>query len=121
MIRFISIYFNLTDARDLIRFDALHNIFKSASVVLTNKIPIHTTLTTMSTPTPTASSISSSSNLRSLIYEVVDGKPTLQVLDQLLLPAEKKYITVPNIQTAWSVIHKMQIRGKHRASCKLKT
>jgi methylthioribose-1-phosphate isomerase len=63
----------------------------------------------MSTPT------ASSSNLRSLIYEVVDGKPTLQVLDQLLLPAEKKYISVPNIQTAWSVIHKMQIRGKNRA------
>jgi hypothetical protein len=78
----------------------------------------------MSTPTtPTAdssssSSSSSSSNLRSLIYETaVDGKPpTLQVLDQLLLPQEKKYIPVPNVQTAWSVIRNMQIRGTYRRS-----
>jgi methylthioribose-1-phosphate isomerase len=65
----------------------------------------------MSTPTP------NNDNLRSLIYEIVDGKPTLQVLDQLLLPKEKKYISVPNIQTTWSVIQKMQIRGKNKLSC----
>jgi methylthioribose-1-phosphate isomerase len=70
----------------------------------------------MSTPTPTATTATSgnNSNLRSLIYEIVDGKPNLQVLDQLLIPAEKKYIPVPNIQTTWSVIRKMQIRGKSR-------
>lgn len=53
--------------------------------------------------------------LQSLVYtgvsESPDGKPTLRVLDQLLLPAEKTYIAVPNIQSAWQVIHKMQIRG----------
>jgi len=59
-----------------------------------------------------ATTTTSSSNLRSLIYEVTaDGKPSLQVLDQLLLPAEKVYVNVSNIQTTWSVIQKMQIRG----------
>lgn len=48
-------------------------------------------------------------NLQSLIYS--SDPPTLQVLDQLLLPHEKAYIDVPDTDTAWSVIHKMQIRG----------
>jgi hypothetical protein len=68
--------------------------------------------TTMSTLTPTETPASTTaSSLRSLIYENVNGKPTLQVLDQLLIPAEKTYIPVPNLQTTWSVIRKMQIRG----------
>ena len=46
-----------------------------------------------------------------LIYKSGD-QPSLQVLDQLLLPYEKKYIDVPDIQTTWSVIRNMQIRGK---------
>jgi len=49
-------------------------------------------------------------NLQSLIY-TTDPVPKLQVLDQLLIPHEKVYIDVPDVETAWSVIHKMQIRG----------
>ena len=63
-------------------------------------------MTTSSTPT----------KLQSLIYESSvtskDGKSSLQVLDQLLLPSETKYINVPDIQTAFRVIHDMNIRGK---------
>lgn len=51
-----------------------------------------------------------SSNLQSLIYSS-NPKPSLQVLDQLKIPHEKVYIDVPDAETAWSVIHKMQIRG----------
>lgn len=52
--------------------------------------------------------------LRSLIYlPAAEGrrKSELKVLDQLLLPSEMVYVDVPNIQTTWQVIHKMQIRG----------
>lgn len=51
------------------------------------------------------------SSLQSLIYEPGE-KPKLQVLDQLALPNETKYIDVPNIQTAWKVIRDMNIRGR---------
>jgi methylthioribose-1-phosphate isomerase len=50
------------------------------------------------------------SNLQSLIY-TNEGVPKLQVLDQLLIPHEKKYIDVPDVETAWNVIREMQIRG----------
>ena len=50
------------------------------------------------------------SNLQSLIYTNEEA-PKLQVLDQLLIPHEKKYIDVPDVETAWSVIREMQIRG----------
>lgn len=50
------------------------------------------------------------SNLQSLLY-TSDPTPKLEVLDQLLIPHEKVYIAVPDAETAWSVIHKMQIRG----------
>lgn len=53
-----------------------------------------------------------SDNLQSLRYNTKDGsKPTLSVLDQLLIPHEKKYVDVPDVEAAWSVIRKMQIRG----------
>jgi 5-methylthioribose kinase len=52
---------------------------------------------------------SSPSSLRSLIYD--PSGPSLKVLDQLKVPAEKAYIDVTDIQTAWSVIRNMQIRG----------
>lgn len=55
-------------------------------------------------------SSSSSSNLQSLIYSS-DPVPKLQVLDQLLVPDQKVYLDVPDAETAWSVIHTMQIRG----------
>nr|CAD27760.1 putative translation initiation factor [Anopheles gambiae] len=35
----------------------------------------------------------------------------LQILDQLLLPAESKYIPVAGVKDGWSAIHKMQVRG----------
>lgn len=40
-----------------------------------------------------------------------NNKPTLKVLDQLLLPGEKKYIDVATIQDAWTVIRDMNVRG----------
>jgi len=47
--------------------------------------------------------------LRSLIYDA--EKPSLQVLDQLALPHEMKYVDVPDVETAWAVIREMKIRG----------
>uniref|UniRef100_A0A182UEW0 S-methyl-5-thioribose-1-phosphate isomerase n=1 Tax=Anopheles melas TaxID=34690 RepID=A0A182UEW0_9DIPT len=35
----------------------------------------------------------------------------LQILDQLLLPTESKYIPVAGVKDGWSAIHKMQVRG----------
>ena len=50
--------------------------------------------------------------LQSIEYANEDGKtPKLKVLDQLLLPSEKVYITVPDVATAYTVIKTMQIRG----------
>jgi hypothetical protein len=43
--------------------------------------------------------------------------PTLQVLDQLLLPDETKYIDVMDIQTTFRVIHDMNIRGMYYFVC----
>jgi len=73
--------------------------------------------TTPATTAPTAGA----TTLQSLVYD--DGgddvdmtknkrRPSLQVLDQLLLPDESKYINVPDIQTTWRVIKDMNIRGK---------
>ena len=47
--------------------------------------------------------------LQSLIYD--PEKPSLSVLDQLLIPDEKTYVNVPDVETTWSVIRNMQIRG----------
>lgn len=35
----------------------------------------------------------------------------LEILDQLLLPAESKYLPVENVEDGWQVIRKMQVRG----------
>lgn len=52
------------------------------------------------------------SNLQSLIYTNDGGySPKLSVLDQLLVPHDKIYIPIPNVEAAWSVIRTMQIRG----------
>ena len=58
-------------------------------------------------------SSSSSKTLQSLIFtKAADGTPqTLQVLDQLRLPRETVYLDVTNVQQAFDVIKKMQIRG----------
>lgn len=53
------------------------------------------------------------SNLQSLIYANPPGStsPSLSVLDQLLVPHEKTYIPITDVQGAWTVIRTMQIRG----------
>lgn len=51
------------------------------------------------------------STLRSLIFNLTPPTATLQVLDQLLLPHETKYIPINNVHDAWTVIRTMQIRG----------
>ena len=54
-------------------------------------------------------------NLQSLKYSNQSGtKPTLAVLDQLLIPHEKCYVDIPDVEAAWSVIRTMQIRGEIR-------
>jgi len=35
----------------------------------------------------------------------------LEILDQLLLPLESKYVKVTNTEEGWNIIHNMQIRG----------
>uniref|UniRef100_A0AAG5CUP1 Methylthioribose-1-phosphate isomerase n=1 Tax=Anopheles atroparvus TaxID=41427 RepID=A0AAG5CUP1_ANOAO len=35
----------------------------------------------------------------------------LQILDQLLLPAESTYIPIAGVKDGWNAIHKMQVRG----------
>lgn len=52
-----------------------------------------------------------SDSLKSLIYANERGTPSLSVLDQLLLPHEKTFLKVTNVEEAWSVIREMQIRG----------
>lgn len=47
------------------------------------------------------------SSLQSVEY----SRGSLSVLDQLLLPHEKKYIPVSTTQNAWEVIRSMQVRG----------
>lgn len=44
-------------------------------------------------------------SFQSLIYKPADGVgvPNLQVLNQLLLPREKAYMDVKNVQDAWKV------------------
>lgn len=62
--------------------------------------------------TSTSTTPSPSSNLQSLIYSNKTGSnPTLSVLDQLLVPHEKVYVSIPDVEAAWSVIRSMQIRG----------
>lgn len=50
-------------------------------------------------------------NLQSLRYTNDDGILKLSVLDQLKVPQEKVYIPVENVEDAWRVIRKMNIRG----------
>ena len=62
-------------------------------------------------------STNNSKTLQSLIYTTTsdDDKKqpqTLQVLDQLKLPHETVYIDICNVQQAFDVIKKMQIRGE---------
>lgn len=56
--------------------------------------------------------MSATNNLQSLVYSNEGGSsPTLSVLDCLLVPHEKKYVTIPDVEAAWTVIRTMQIRG----------
>jgi eIF-2B alpha/beta/delta-like uncharacterized protein len=64
------------------------------------------------TTTTTTTTDRTTTNLESLIYTNETGTtPKLSVLDQLLLPHEKTYIDIPNVEMAWTVIRTMQIRG----------
>ncbi|GKY98739.1 hypothetical protein MPSEU_000830200 [Mayamaea pseudoterrestris] len=67
-----------------------------------DKTPINFTMTD-------STSTKGSANLRSLIYD--PSAPSLQVLDQLLLPHQKVYLHIRNVSDAWKVIRSMQIRG----------
>jgi S-methyl-5-thioribose-1-phosphate isomerase len=55
-------------------------------------------------------STSGSNTLKSIIYEN-EGCPKLQVLDQLLIPEQKVYISISDVDGAWTAIKTMQIRG----------
>ncbi|XP_055680047.1 methylthioribose-1-phosphate isomerase [Lutzomyia longipalpis] len=46
-------------------------------------------------------------SLQSIRYD----KGSLEILDQLLLPVQSKYITVKGVEDGWRVINKMQVRG----------
>ena len=46
----------------------------------------------------------SGDNLRSLVFKYEDGKASLSVLDQLLLPHETKYVPVENVEDAWDAV-----------------
>ncbi|KAK9703926.1 hypothetical protein QE152_g29035 [Popillia japonica] len=46
-------------------------------------------------------------SLRAIKYE----KGALYILDQLLLPAQSKYLQVKGVEDGWKVINKMQVRG----------
>ena len=56
-------------------------------------------------------------SLRTLLYDDTGSRPSLQVLDQLLIPDEKKYIDIPDVKAAWTVIRDMNIRGM--CSCRV--
>lgn len=54
----------------------------------------------------------SAANLQSMQYTNEGGSaPQLKVLDQLLIPQDKVYIDVPDVDMAYTVIKTMQIRG----------
>ncbi|CAH0546819.1 unnamed protein product [Brassicogethes aeneus] len=46
-------------------------------------------------------------SLKAIRYE----NNSLEILDQLLLPAQSKYIQVKGVEDGWKVINKMQVRG----------
>jgi len=47
--------------------------------------------------------------LKSIRYE--NGK--LEILDQLLLPAQSQYIEVKGVEDGWRAIHKMHVSKVH--------
>ena len=54
----------------------------------------------------------SAPSLQSIKYTNEGGSsPQLKVLDQLLIPHEKVYIEIPDVEMAYTVIKTMQIRG----------
>lgn len=44
-------------------------------------------------------------SLRAIKYE----NNNLEILDQLLLPAQSKFITINGVEDGWKVINKMQV------------
>lgn len=57
----------------------------------------------------------STNSLQSIRYvpanSSLEGKPSLQILDQLLLPFVTKYITICGTEDGWNCVKKMQVRG----------
>lgn len=45
-------------------------------------------------------------SLQSICY----NKGKLEILDQLLLPVQSKYVDVKGVEDGWKVINKMQVR-----------
>lgn len=39
---------------------------------------------------------------------------TLEILDQLLLPVQSKYVSVKGVEDGWKVINKMQVCSKKK-------
>jgi len=74
-------------------------------------------MSTATSTTTTTSGGAAPHALQSLVYDAGDlaanKKPSLKVLDQLLLPDETVYVDVPDVQTTWNVIRNMQIRGTY--------
>jgi S-methyl-5-thioribose-1-phosphate isomerase len=68
------------------------------------------TSTNGTTGATTSTSDSSSNTLKSIIYEN-EGYPKLQVLDQLLIPEQKVYVSITDVEAAWAAIKTMQVRG----------
>ena len=84
-------------------------------ILITNKKTLSMTSTPPSeatTSNKTQKTAMSAANLQSIIYSNEGGnEPKLSVLDQLLVPHEKTYIPIVDVEGAWSVIRLMQIRG----------
>jgi len=62
----------------------------------------------------------SGDNLRSLIFDVDDdGRASLSVLDQLLLPHETRYVPVENVEDAWDAVSSHRVMGCQRVPSRL--
>ena len=83
-------------------FEFAHRHCLVETIVSLIQFKLSTTNTTMS-----------ADNLQSMKYTNEGGaSPQLKVLDQLLIPHEKVYIDVPDVEMAYTVIKTMQIRGR---------
>lgn len=77
---------------------------------LPGDVPIADNREERSSPTPAQLH---TMTLQAIRYE----NGTLEVLDQLLLPKESKYIPILGVEDGWKVINKMQVRTLLRPLC----